>query len=482
MKTYIYPPQPVSVSVPPLEFIANGSAASVEQDTVNPANNLALPSLQYIIKDGVQYPVAVDTVTPANTISVPVQISGSLGTIGVNVLSSVLPTGAATSANQATEIASLASIDGKTLANGSIVASNTTNVPLGANASFVGGWVDISQYNSISVGLKSDVPSATDGFKFEYSYDGTTVAHTHLYTYSAADGIDYNFTAGFRYGRVNYTNGVTAQGLFQLITVLKVNALFPSSYRLSQPLTDQFSAIITRSEIVGKTTGGGGGYVDVKVNPSGALAADVTGTVSVSNFPATQPVSGSVSVSNFPATQAVSAVSLPLPTGASTLAEQQTQTTAIGSLTEAAPATDTASSGLNGRLQRIAQRLTSLIALFPTSLGAKLSADSLSVVLASDQAALPITQGGLTPSYQEVVNLTTAAQTVTPPANAKWVKIYAEDTNVANIRVRLAGTATTTSGIQFQPGRSEDFSAVGTAISIIAESGTNQKINFTFGT
>lgn len=34
-----------------------------------------------------------------------------------------------------------------------------------------------------------------------------------------------------------------------------------------------------------------------------------------------------------------------------------------GSLTEAAPATDTASSGLNGRLQRAAQRLTSLIAL-----------------------------------------------------------------------------------------------------------------------
>ena len=37
----------------------------------------------------------------------------------------------------------------------------------------------------------------------------------------------------------------------------------------------------------------------------------------------------------------------------------------IGILTETAPATDTASSGLNGRLQRIAQRLTSLIALLP---------------------------------------------------------------------------------------------------------------------
>lgn len=36
----------------------------------------------------------------------------------------------------------------------------------------------------------------------------------------------------------------------------------------------------------------------------------------------------------------------------------------LGSLTETAPATDTASSGLNGRLQRIAQRITSLVAIF----------------------------------------------------------------------------------------------------------------------
>src|ERR1019366_2945537 len=39
-----------------------------------------------------------------------------------------------------------------------------------------------------------------------------------------------------------------------------------------------------------------------------------------------------------------------------------TTNTQVGGLTETAPATDTASSGLNGRLQRIAQRITSLIA------------------------------------------------------------------------------------------------------------------------
>lgn len=56
----------------------------------------------------------------------------------------------------------------------------------------------------------------------------------------------------------------------------------------------------------------------------------------------------------------------------------------LGALTEAAPASDTASSGHNGRLQRIAQRLTSLIALMPSALGGTTSANSLPVVLSSD--------------------------------------------------------------------------------------------------
>lgn len=63
-----------------------------------------------------------------------------------------------------------------------------------------------------------------------------------------------------------------------------------------------------------------------------------------------------------------------LPTGASTETTLGTRLsesdfdTKVGSLTESAPASDTASSGLNGRLQRIAQRITSLIALLPTAL------------------------------------------------------------------------------------------------------------------
>lgn len=51
-----------------------------------------------------------------------------------------------------------------------------------------------------------------------------------------------------------------------------------------------------------------------------------------------------------------------LPTGASTSANQTTELTRIGDLTETAPTTDTGSSGLNGRLQRLAQLLSRTIA------------------------------------------------------------------------------------------------------------------------
>ncbi|MEO6901540.1 MAG: hypothetical protein ABI241_00470 [Bacteroidia bacterium] len=69
--------------------------------------------------------------------------------------------------------------------------------------------------------------------------------------------------------------------------------------------------------------------------------------------------------------------------------------TLVGAVTETAPASDTASSGLNGRLQRIAQRLTSLISLLPSSLGGKTAANSLSVTFATDTTGFPVTLGGL---------------------------------------------------------------------------------------
>lgn len=97
-------------------------------------------------------------------------------------------------------------------------------------------------------------------------------------------------------------------------------------------------------------------------------------------------------------------------------ATQLAQSTLVGDVIEAAPATDTASSGLNGRLQRIAQRLTSLLALLPTSLGQKTSANSLAVVIASDQSAVPVSTS--IPATADIagVNRTTTGTLYTVPA------------------------------------------------------------------
>lgn len=57
----------------------------------------------------------------------------------------------------------------------------------------------------------------------------------------------------------------------------------------------------------------------------------------------------------------------------------------LGAVTETAPATDTASSGLNGRLQRVAQRLSTLITNIGTLVfGAGTAASALRITLASD--------------------------------------------------------------------------------------------------
>jgi len=81
-------------------------------------------------------------------------------------------------------------------------------------------------------------------------------------------------------------------------------------------------------------------------NPLQVTGANGTFPVTGTFFQATQPVSGTVAVTG--------------------VATEGTLDARTGSLTESAPGTDTASSGINGRLQRIAQRITSLITALGT--------------------------------------------------------------------------------------------------------------------
>lgn len=126
----------------------------------------------------------------------------------------------------------------------------------------------------------------------------------------------------------------------------------------------------------------------------------------------------------------------------SALALETTQTTGntrIGDLTETAPASDTASSGLNGRLQRIAQRLTSIIALLPTSLGQKTEANSFATVLASDQ------KFSFRGTFTDRSGTSTAASASKIPANASrnflFVQNHSNQTMWINFGVAAVAAA-----------------------------------------
>jgi hypothetical protein len=155
-----------------------------------------------------------------------------------------------------------------------------------------------------------------------------------------------------------------------------------------------------------------------------------------------------------------------LPTGAAT------------ETTLAAILVDTTS--LDGKDFATETTLAALSSKLPAVLGQTTMANSLAVTIASNQSALSVTQTALAATYQEDLSVGAAAETFTAPAGAKWCKIYADDTNTVNIRVKIGGTATASSGIQFQPGRSEDYFAAGD-VSYISESTAGQKIYVQFG-
>lgn len=125
-----------------------------------------------------------------------------------------------------------------------------------------------------------------------------------------------------------------------------------------------------------------------------------------------------------------------LPSGAATLAEQQTQSTRLGDVAEVAPATDTASSGINGRLQRIAQRLSDLIIKLPSIIGRRTTADSLSVTLSSDHAALPLPTGASTELKQD--NILAELQSI----DNKTIASLADASNSTSVALLAGATFT----------------------------------------
>lgn len=116
----------------------------------------------------------------------------------------------------------------------------------------------------------------------------------------------------------------------------------------------------------------------------------------------------------------------------------------VGAVVEQVPATDTASSGLNGRLQRIAQRLTALIAQLPVSLGAKTASASLSVVPATDAVFTFSSSPGVPTNRSGQIAAAGVAQQLAP-ANAARRGYWIYNVSANDLWVNDVGTATAAS-------------------------------------
>jgi hypothetical protein len=153
---------------------------------------------------------------------------------------------------------------------------NSTTAQLGISAVWTGTGEDMLGYAQVTITLHSDVDSAASGMQFQWSQDDTNWDDSYDFTMDVSSSTTrrFQFPVCARYFRVKYTNGTTGTAQFRVQTILHRGNVLTSIHRIGSTLTADRSCQVVKASIVGETTGGGGGYVNVKVEPSGALAIE----------------------------------------------------------------------------------------------------------------------------------------------------------------------------------------------------------------
>lgn len=245
----------------------------------------------------VQNGSAIPASTPA------IMIAGSDGTnsryILVDSSGNQVMVGAGTAGTPAGGVVSIQGVASGTVVpvSGTISASQTGNVdagnssttPLAGNGTFSGTAIDVSVYGVITIFVFADQAGTLN---IEFSTNNTNWDDINSYAVSASTALSVQFGPQAKFFRVVYQNGSSAQSVFRLQTIERPITSFPETVPISYIIQANDDAILTKSVITGKTTGGGGGFVDVKVNPSGTLTVDASNSTGLTGtFTANQGTS-----------------------------------------------------------------------------------------------------------------------------------------------------------------------------------------------
>ena len=156
-----------------------------------------------------------------------------------------------------------------TAGNGHLCLDNTTDTPLLAGAFFEGPFEDTLNFNTITIGIKADQDSATDGLVVQWSADGITVTQTDEFSIIANKGKVFTFSPANRYVSVKYTNGIVDQGSFNLQTIFKKGGFKASSHRIQDSIVADDDAELVKAVLSAQIANDG--FVNIGATESGNL-------------------------------------------------------------------------------------------------------------------------------------------------------------------------------------------------------------------
>lgn len=166
--------------------------------------------------------------------------------------------------------------------NDYVSTANSTTTPLSGGATFTGAWENILNYADISITVNSDSIATSAGLRIDFSTDGVNIDRS--IQIDIQTGGDFTSVAAqSKFFRIRITAGVAAQTYLRAQSVINGVATGIKAVPLNDVLTSYSTAIVTKSSLIGRSSSGGGTFVDVKANPSGALTVDASGSsVSIS--------------------------------------------------------------------------------------------------------------------------------------------------------------------------------------------------------
>lgn len=170
--------------------------------------------------------------------------------------------------------ATLYNTDGSQVIDELISILNSTSTLLGVSATFNGTFEDVSKFNTMKIVIFSNITSATNGLTVQFSEDGANIYFTKTFTYSTINaGRQIILPIMAKYVRVIYTNNVSAQTTFRLITEYSSRIYF-NFLRNSDQLPADFDSPIFRAilSMQGNGVSSPLGVTDTQVTAVGASA------------------------------------------------------------------------------------------------------------------------------------------------------------------------------------------------------------------